>query len=548
MPPRAIPWLTAAVVQAAAIAFLLVQLLTREAGAAADSEPAAADVAPRATVEPGATASPAAPTAAPREPASPPPASTIPADVASPGAAAAADLGTLLHGVVAGPDRMPVKSVYLSLFAAEVQKAIATTSLYQRPEFAFPGLAPGDYRLTARGDGMRSFEREFTVPPATPDLRIDVALVPSWLVKVVLQAPDGRPLSEAMAQLKELPLGGPFGLVNVIAAWQELPPQLPLSDLSDTPFNVAAWKPRGMGRGGNELPARYAGMLEMREDRATFVAAVMRETLLVQAPVQPGQDEVTLVVDPLQLVAQLAAVRLQVVDEAGKPVPKANVGLNDAQSWRQPATTDADGRFEQTKMRPGRYQLTIGAEGSSGPIAYVDLPPARTTDLGTVVLVKSFRLRIRLVGLADDKRGSANLVPLDAMANAALTPRTLRLGMQKGEIQANVAPGRYRLRVTDGTSGAMLELDTRQLGDEPFLVTLASEPTLRVDSRELDGPARLVLRTGTVVVYDRWITWRSEFSVQLPAGEYRATTQGLRGEPREEAVALPATGGKLVLR
>jgi hypothetical protein len=135
------------------------------------------------------------------------------------------------------------------------------------------------------------------------------------------------------------------------------------------------------------------------------------------------------------------------------------------------------------------------------------------------------------------------------MANAAMTPRSLRLGVQKGEIQANVAPGRYRLRITDGTSGLMLELDTRQLGDEPLAVTLASEPTLRVDPRPLAEPVRLVLRTTTgSVVYDRWITWRSEFSVQLPAGEYRATTQGLRGEPREEAVALPGSGGRLVLR
>jgi len=387
------------------------------------------------------------------------------------------------------------------------------------------------------------------VPAATPDLRIDVALVPSWLVKVVLQTPDGKPLSEAMAQRKDLPLGGPFGLVSVIAAWQELPAQLPLSDLSDTPFNVAAWRSREMGRGGNELAARYAGVLEMREDRPSFVAAVMRETLLVQAPVQPGQDEVTLTIDPLQLVAQLAAVRLQVVDAAGKPVQKANVGLNDAQSWRQPAVTDDDGRLEQTKLRPGRYQLTIGSEGSGGPVAYVDLPPGRTTDLGTVVLVPSFKLRIRLVGLADDKKGSASLMPLDAMANAALTPRSLRLGVQKGEIQVNVAPGRYRLRVTDGTNGAMLELDTKQLGEEPLTVTLAPEPTLRIDSRELAESARLVLRSGAgAVVYDRWITWRSEFSVQLPAGEYRATTQGLRSEPREESVALPATGGRLVLR
>src|SRR5690606_20369431 len=152
--------------------------------------------------------------------------------------------------------------------------------------------------------------------------------------------------------------------VAVIASWRPLPAQLPASDQHVSPFTVGTWtsgRRRSFGREA-ELPARYAGQLEMREHRDAIVAAVFRDVVLAQQPVAAGQDEVTLTVDPQQLHANVAAVRLQVVDGAtGAPATDAKVLFNDPQTYRGPFPVDEQGRFEASHLAPGRYRLGVSA-------------------------------------------------------------------------------------------------------------------------------------------------------------------------------------------
>lgn len=546
MAPRTGPWLVAAVGQAVAIGLLLLHLAA-EPGLAKPSAGASLPETSRVTPGTAGTGGPTDQTPSPAAAAVRPSASDGPTRNAP-----ATPLGTLLHGTLRVRNGAKLDTAWLSVFLGEEPKPLLQVTVSQQVQYAIPGLAAGDYRLTARSANMRNFEQAFVVPAAATDVVVDVWFEPSWLLKVLLQAPDGRPLHEAIAGDKDLQGLGMFGPVHVIAWGSELPVQLPSTDGRETTFSIATWQASRMLRGGAiPLPAKYAGLLELREDRAAVVAAVLCDTVLAQVPVQPGQDEVTLVVDPAQLRARLASVRLQVVDATtNQPVPNAKVGLNDSQSWRQPTAADAEGRYEQGKLRPGTYQLTIDpGDGRIAPMVAVQLAPGMLTDLGAIPVAAPFELRVKVTGLPAEQRGGATLTALESQGPPSLSPRSTRLAVEKDELKANVWPGRYLLRIAAGSNGALVEFDTRRLGGEALTVALQPEPTLQIDPSQLDEPVRLVLRNATgAVVHDRWITWKTVFPVQLPAGEYKASLQRVRGDRREEPVTVAVAGGKYVLR
>lgn len=550
MAARRAAWLVAAVAQAVAIAALSMFLATR--GAAGDGANASPpDVPPVAGPAAGTDVLPPA-AGADATPSSSAPAA-VPPGQAGVAATEPADLGTLLHGRLTTGDGGTFAWAQTTLSIGEETKPMASAHVTpSQSQFAFAGLAPGDYRLRVRARGYRDVEQDVAIPADAPVLRLDVELQPSWIVKVVLLAPDGRPLHEALAEAKVLPDGFFGDAVQVVAAWRALPAQLPLSDLRETPITVGTWTSSRVGRrigGANDLPARYAGTLEMRETRDAVVAAVYREVVLVQQALTAGQEEVTLTVDPQQLRASAAAVRLQVVDGAtGAPVPEARITLDDAQTSRSPVAVDAEGRYEQTNLRPGRYLLRISVPDRVAPHATVDLAPGRTTDLGAIAVLDGVELRLHVLDLADDAP-SGSLQPLDGTDTGVLRAAPIRFGLQRGEATVRVAPGRYRLRLQQKGSGASVEIDTRRTGGEPIVVTLGDEPSVRIDPTALDEPVRCELRTPNGhVVYDRWITWRRAYEVQVPVGDYRVRIERLDGTGRDEALTVPAAGTTLVLR
>ena len=543
------PWLVAAIAQAIAIVgvsgFLAKQGAAVEAHAPTQQAPPDADPADGTDVGQLAAAADATPSSSGRE--------TAPRAGADGAAAAPDDLGTLLHGRVTTRDGGKFEGAQMNLSIGEETKPIASAHVRAvQAQFAFAGLEPGEYCLRARVRGYRDVEQHVTIEAGVPALRIDVELQPSWIVKVALLAPDGRPLHEALAEAKVLPEGFFGEAVHVVAAWRALPAQLPLSDLRETPLSVGTWTSSRMGMrrgGGSDLPARFAGALEMREKRDAFVAAVYREVVLVQQAVAAGQEELTLTVDPQQLRASAAAVRLQVVDGAtGAPVPEARVTLDDAQTSRTPVAVDAEGRYEQANLRPGRYRLAIFAPDRVAPTATVDLKPGHTTDLGAIAVLDGVELRLRVPDLADDAP-SGSLQPLDGTDTGVLRAAPIRFGLRQGEATVRVAPGRYRLRLQQKGRGASVEIDTRRTGGEPIVVALVDEPSVRIDPNAVDEPVRCEIRTPNGhVVYDRWITWRRPYEVQVPSGDYRVRIERLDGTVRDEALTVPAAGTTFVLR
>lgn len=469
---------------------------------------------------------------------------------------------TLVYGEVRPRTGAPSRwTAYLNLYRGEATKPLANATLVQSPQFAWPALAPDTYRMTVRSDGMRELAHTFVVPNGLAELRLDLVLEPSWQLKVLLMTPAGEPLHEALAKLaKERPsLQGLREHVSVVAAWRRLPDNLPPSDLRETPFTVARWQDaREPGRRtSGQLPARYAGQLELPETRAAVIGAVSGNAVLVQTAVEAGQAEVTLVVDPAQLLQRLGTVRLQVVDAATQqPIATAKVGLNDAQSWRQPSPVDAEGRIEFRDLRPGQLRLSIDAAGRQGPSGLVEVAPGTVTDLGPIAVVAPFVLRVRPTGRSGDQELRGNLTPLDAPGHPSLRPAAVPLGAARagqdgavaGDLQATVTPGRYELRLT-GAGGARVEVDTQKLGEMPLVVELQPEAALRLDPSGLAEPVRLVIQASNGQrILDRWITWKAAWEQRLMPGTYTIERTTFEGVTQREELSVPAGGASYVLR
>lgn len=459
-----------------------------------------------------------------------------------------APLRTLVHGSVRveGDGALPAYTS-VSLLRGESTKPLFSSNLRSEVStFAWPDLDAGDYELRVRAQSMRDHAQTFTIPEGAPELRLDVVLEPSWLVKVLLLAPDGTPWHESLAAMRNdkssLARMGLDEAVQVIALWHEFPRELPTSDLRSTPLTVAMWRSsRGFearsGR-GRELPARYAGQLEMPERRAAHVAAVFKEVVLATAPLPVGQEELTLTIDPAIVLGRMATLRVQIVDRDGKPLAAAKVGVNDAQSWRQPTAVDADGRLEQTELLPGEFRLSVSCEGYAAPSCSIVLAPGAVTDLGALVLLpqRSLRIEVQDAPEGDALRGS--LLPLGAMPHASLQPDAMSLGVRAGVATVSVADGRYRL-VLSGAGGARVEFDTRTLGDQPLVVKLQPEGAIDFDPSGLDGPTRVVLRAADgVAVLDRWVTWRTRWQQPVLPGAYTLSVQPLVGAAREQQLVV----------
>lgn len=552
MNTRSTPWLVAAVLEAVAIAWLAWIVFVDAPPVAADTNTPTNAVAsePRAshdTVQPASVAPTVDTTAAVQ-----PDGGAEPAAASAPVAPMS---GCLVHGAARMQDGSALPSrVWLSLMApsASTAAAVASTSLStDETMFAWAEVEAGEYQLALRGEGVREATQTVVVPPGVADLRVDVVLERSWLVRVLLTTPDGKPLHEVLSPEVQLKMGMRFGAgVQLIALWQPIPDDLPLSGLRDNPLTIAKWKSsREIGRGAttSELPARYAGVLEMPESRDAFVAAVWKEVVFARASLAKDQQELELVVDPARVQASLATLRLVVVDRDGKPLPGAKVGVNDRQSWGEPTAVDADGRFEKANLAPGLFTLTVSCEGHRFASSEITLRPGIVTDLGQVQAMSGREVTIRLAGAAEGKEPRGTMQLLDATNHAALRQLEHRLPFRNGEAKLGLVDGRYLLQVR-GAGGVRRIVDTRSLGDGPLVVELQPEATLQVDSSATPTPTKLVLTAEDgAVVHDRWVTWRSRWDLPLLPGSYQVTTTPLGGTASTRSLDVSSGGAKLVL-
>jgi hypothetical protein len=534
------PWVVAACVEAALISLLVWSLVGE------------ARTIPTVPASPGSAAGPGRADAADltSSPAAPPALATPPAALPDSGSAVGEPpmAGGLVHGVVrmAGGERLPPHLV-LSL-SDESGKGHAQSTLSSGIDaFAWADVPAGAYELRVRAEAVRATTMPVHVPANREAVFVDVVLEPSWLVKVLVTTPDGRPLHEVLTHEEAQRLGLPvFFESNVIALWQPVPDELPPSELRASPLSVARWLPsQGLRGRPRALPARYAGELDMPERRDAHVAVLLRDAVLARAAVAAGQDEVELVVDPARIPEHFATLRFELVRPDGTPLAGASVRLADMQSSGDDTKLDEEGRFVRSGLLPGQHTVSCHEAGHALPSFSVVLRPRSVVDLGRLVVQPLRERTFRFTGATGDGL-SASLTPLDPLPHAATVWRNMRLHVSAQEANVSLVDGRYLLRVSRG-AGAVQEVEVRGPGHAPIDVALVPEAPLHFDLTALTDPTRLVVTTSAGhPVYDRWIASRGRWDLPLPAGSYRVTATPLVGEPRVQVIELPEAGAKFV--
>ena len=291
------------------------------------------------------------------------------------------------------------------------------------------GLAEIAYRLTVEAPGWQTKQiTDITVEGATVRA-VDVELIPGSTITGIVRDDAGAPL--AGAEVRAVPLAnraqarwGPRATVETDAEGQ-----FTIDTLGDQDYTVRA---------------RLDGWLEAEED-ATPDAGVPVELALERGP----------------------QVRGRIVDQAGAPLPRAQVEV--PQGWRGAKTVslDADGRFEFYSSDDDGFILRVRGRGYSE--ASVDVPE-EGGDLGEIVLEEG----VRIEGFVTTPDGEP-LVGARVLASREDTTQTQRWRVARRNLTAfSDAEGRFSIEVDAPNALYTVSASVPQLlGSEPVEVALA---------------------------------------------------------------------------
>jgi hypothetical protein len=405
--------------------------------------------------------------------------------------------------------------------------------------FAFAGLPPGTYRLTARCFDQLPLARDVSV--TAPQTRLDLTLDPRWLLTVHAVTPEGTPLLEAVSQdLPRLRMGQG---VSLVALDEPLSGDLPPG--SGGSFSGGLGVFRGADPFGGRVMAKTAvGVLALPHDRPVQVALLLSGALLAQQAVAPGTPEVTLTLPAEALVAKTATLRLRIVDELGAPVAGAEANLDS--SYNPKSLTDAAGRIEFTKVMPGRRRCRIGGADAGGPPIEIEVPAGAQIELGDVVLRKFVSLDFAFDDF--DGKGGVYLHLLDQVLPVGQRLEDRYVSAENGkQQQVLLIPGRYAL-VSRSEAGVGLQvIDTTAVVGQVLRPTLQRGASLRLLG-DLKLPVELAIasRDG-LPVWRRDLSGALGYSLPLPVGDYVATITQADGRVLSKAVHLTTQGADLTV-
>ena len=461
---------------------------------------------------------------------------------------------TVLLGRLVDQSGVPPSQGHISVTPAAGTSSVATTYLRNgRSTYAIPGLEPGRYRIRVTATGYRELQEELEIPKGVDRLRHDLVLSKTWQLRVLIATPEGQPLHEAIRKLDgdqvALRRTFPYAVATIGAPPSPLPP----TDRRRSPIGFGRWLSTMDVVMGNAtaLPKRYAGYLELPEDRPLTISAVMRTAVLASAEVEAAQPEVTLTVPLDRLLSSLCTVRMQIVDgETGEPVTKATVSLSDAQSSSSGQPVDAEGRIELTHQLPGLLNVDVSAPGRIIPRLNVELRPGDVVDLGALPVYDIVRVKGRVEGMPPgERKPSVTALSLDASLHPALRARSHRGQVEPdGTFALRIPSGRYHLRVSR-RGAAELEFSTRDLRDEPLVVSVQPEAVLHLLPPPQDRRLQLtVIDARERQVWRRWLTWTGPVDVPFLPGAYTLEITDLDGKIERRRVQLGVGKTELDLR
>lgn len=467
--------------------------------------------------------------------------SRAPADA---GVTAQAPTAAVLYGTIRRADATAIESGFCWLQRDGKQSG---TARLDRGAFAFSGLQPGVFRLTSRIPDELELDREVVVQ--APATRLDIELLPRWLLRVDAVTADGAPLGEALQKQKR---GTWFRTLRALAF------QAPLAgDLQGS----SAEREAGLGpfrandpmmrerTAAAPLPKQTIGVLTLPSDQQAHVALLLGGTLLAQQPASPGQEAITFVVGCDAVFGKLGTVRLRWVDTNGAPVAGAPVIVSSGSgSSRAPnQVTDEDGRYTASDLLPGRVGFGVYRQGLITPPLRIELAPGANLDLGDITMQKAVEVELSFENFGGE--GGVQIFWLDAPPNSIWQPTDNYRPAQTARLQKTpLFPGRYALIARSKSGVAVTEIDTRSLAPGPMRFDLVPGAPLQIDNRIGTGLARLEIATARgLPVHQSELGSRRSFTLQLPPGDYVATVRERTGEPKRHAFHLPSAGTVLAV-
>lgn len=526
--------------QAVIIAVLAVMLLRSPEAAPAPTSPVLAAAQPR-----PAPSQPEAPSVLPVVEA-PPPSHGDTAATAAPSSSAS---GTTLYGRVVDEQGEAIADGIVWLRREGSQQELATIHMRQgHSEFAIAGLQPGKIEFQSRATGYREQRGSIEIPAAVPRLRRDIVLSESWLLTVKILTPEGKPLhAELREASKTKPMLRHVEVAAVVTATQpegDFPP----TPSRDVTFGLGRWRgATGIAAmdNGPRQPNDVAGVIEIDTRQPLWLSAVLRHRVLASMAVEPGQKEAVLTIALDQVLKDLGSIRGRVVDAAtGAAMPEAAVGFGDLQSSGGGDKVDAEGRFAIQDLRPGLLDVEIRAGKKAARRDLITLHPGQVLDLGDVPVFEYRSIKGRCDGIVGKaENGRISYTPLDPVWHPAVQRHTDSTSLQAdGSFTLYLPDGRYRLRAS-GAGGAITEIDTRTLGDQPLLLQLQPEASLRLDVQTHGEIWQLAMFDSTGrEVFRRELRDGWKFPVPLLLGDYRAELTGPGGKHQTRRLHLGGDG------
>ncbi|MBL8900674.1 MAG: carboxypeptidase regulatory-like domain-containing protein [Planctomycetes bacterium] len=429
------------------------------------------------------------------------------------GARSANERGAAAPVVASAPSPTPraTEGLLLGRFVDEAGQALANVrgALYAsdrspdshrelaadaRGRFVCAGLALGSYELGAEVSGCLPLRETIEIVEASAPLRRDFVLRRALVLGVRVRTPSGEPLLTALMPRWQQMRVMPHSLVTVEATrWEPRFAYLTTST-GGARFSVGRWS-LGAAAPESGLPNDILGSFALDREEALWVSVFVRSSLVAKQAVPSGQRLIDLVVDPAAIDAQLARLRVRLLDGAsGAPLADVRVGLHDSSGDTAPVRTDAEGRVAFASVVPGLWQLHAFLPDEAPRTIWIELTPGLDLDLGDLRLHASRRVKGRVeAGTRDVRELRIEALCSDPVPHPALRFSSASAGVTAdGRFELRLPPGRFLVRAT-GSGGASADLDVRETTSDVLLLTLRDESRIEVSVGNLSEPTRCAL-------------------------------------------------------
>jgi len=304
---------------------------------------------------------------------------------------------SLVHGALLDPAGAPIRDAR-SAGVSFVDHTGSRHTAEVKPDgsYALHALGSGTHWVTATADGYRSLEQTLDLRPDRLQLRRDFTLQKAVALRIRVTTPAGKNLFDILQAS-----GAPAGARVVVPIATRDPPgkrfEQVTGSLNDK-FGVGQFDDHGPRV--EPLASGCIGILLLDCDLPVYVSLVHYQRVLQTKCAGIGQDEVSFVIAPDDLLAGLATIRAQVIDaETSRPIQGARVMLRGGTCSDQGVATDPQGIASIDRREPGPFDLEVRANGYERFHRPIDLLPGTVTDLGTVALAHEVTVAGRVIDL-----------------------------------------------------------------------------------------------------------------------------------------------------